>query len=99
MANQQLITGTPAHSTTAVRWPSYSITGAGPLAVVLECCHRVVQVMMPLEAAALAGEKCCATCSHAAAPGAGLHRIVELEQSRRETPHRSMKRLPGWDED
>jgi hypothetical protein len=81
------------------RWPGYEVTGAGPLAVVLECCRRVVLVQMPLQAHALAGEQCCATCSHSAAPGAGLHGIVELEQPRNEAPRRSMKRLPGWDED
>jgi hypothetical protein len=54
---------------------------------------------MPIEAAALAAEKCCATCSHIAAPGAGLHRIVEMEQPRNEAPRRSMRRLPGWIED
>jgi hypothetical protein len=99
----QTITGIPAHnaagSTAAMRWPGYHITGAGSLAVVLECSHRVVLVQMPIEAAALAAEKCCATCSHIAAPGAGLHRIVEMEQPRNEAPRRSMRRLPGWIED
>lgn len=96
MSGQQITDAYSARA--ATRWPGYGITGAGPLAVVLECCRRVVLVMMPLEAAALAAEKCCATCSHIAAPGAGLHRIVEMEQPRKE-PRRSMKRLPGWDED
>jgi hypothetical protein len=80
------------------RWPGYAVTGAGSLAVVLECSRRVVLVQMPLQAHALAGEQCCATCSHSAAPGAGLHRIIELEQPRKETLHRSMRRLPGWDD-
>lgn len=80
------------------RWPGYDITGAGSVAVVLECSRRVVLVQMPLQAHALAGERCCATCSHSAAPGANLHRIVEMEQPRQETPRRSMRRLPGWDD-
>lgn len=103
MSHQQPITGITPHSaagsTAAMRWPGYTITGAGPLAVVLECCRKVVLVQIPLQAHALAAEKCCGVCSHIAAPGAGLHRIVELEQPRKETPHRSMRRLPGWDED
>lgn len=81
------------------RWPGYGITGTGSLAVVLECCRKVVLVMTPLHAHALAGEPCCVTCSHAAAPGAGLHRVHKLDTPRNEAPHRSMKRLPGWDED
>ncbi len=81
------------------RWPGYTITGAGSLAVVLECRRRVVLVMTPLEASVLAGKQCCATCSHAAAPGAGLHSIRKLDSPHNEAPRRSMRRLPGWDED
>lgn len=101
MTHQQHITASTAHSAAAysLRWPGYDVTGTGSLAVVLECCRRVMLVMMPIEAAALAAEKCCATCSHIAAPGAGLHRIIELDEPRKEMPRRSMKRLPGWDED
>jgi hypothetical protein len=95
MQYQQTITGPCAHP----RWPGYAVTGAGSLAVVLECNRRVVLVMMPLQAHALAAEKCCATCSHIAAPGAGLHRIVEMEQPHKEAPRRSMRRLPGWGDD
>lgn len=100
MTHQQPITGTTPHSTAAYsrRWPGYDVTGVGSLAVVFECCRRVVLVMMPIEAVALAAEKCCTTCSHRAAPGAGLHRIIEIDQPRKETPHRSMRRLPGWDD-
>jgi hypothetical protein len=99
MTHQQYITGNATGTNAAVRWPGYSITGAGSLAVVLECSRRVVLVQMPLQANALAAEKCCGICSHATAPGAGLHRIVELEQLHKEAPRRSMKRLPGWIED
>ena len=81
------------------RWPGYVITGTGALAVVLECRRKVVLVMTPLEAQALAAEKCCDICSHVAAPGAGLHRVHKLDTQRNEAPHRSMRRLPGWDED
>jgi len=103
MTNQQPITSMTPHSaagsTAAMRWPGYDITGAGSLAVVLECSRRVVLVQTPLEAAALASEKCCEICSHVAAPGAGLHRVHKLDTPRSEPQRRSMKRLPGWIED
>jgi hypothetical protein len=95
MHHKQTITGPCAHR----RWPGYAVTGAGSLAVVLECCRRVLLVQTPLEAQALAAEKCCGTCSRAAAPGAGMHRVHKLDAQRNEAPHRSMRRLPGWDED
>jgi hypothetical protein len=105
MSHRQTIIALPAHSGAAVyaaiarlRWPGYAVTGAGSVAVVLECSRRVLLVQTPLEAQALAAEKCCDICSHVAAPGANLHRIVEMEQPRQETPRRSMRRLPGWDD-
>lgn len=81
-----------------LRWPGYQIQGAGSIAVVWECSHRVVLTMTPMEAAALAADPCCATCDHGRAPGANLHHIHTLEP-RQEPQRRSMSRLPGWDKD
>jgi hypothetical protein len=82
-----------------MRWPGYTITGAGPLVVALHCARRVLLVMTPLEARALAANRCCADCSHAVAPAGGWHTIHKLDAQRNEAPRRSMRRLPGWDED
>ncbi len=81
-----------------LRWPNYQVQGMGSVAVVIECRHQVVLVQTPLQAAALAADKCFDDCHHVVAPGANLHQVHALDQPRQEQ-HRSMRRLPGWDRD
>jgi hypothetical protein len=87
----------PYPAIASMRWPGYTIAGAGPLAVVLHCSYRVVLVMSSFEARLLMADDCCAVCAHKTDPH-GRHRCYALDQPRQERQHLSMKRLPGWDD-
>lgn len=46
------------------RWPHCRIEGTGSIAVILACSYRVVLCMLPIEAIAIVGKKCCENCAH-----------------------------------
>lgn len=77
------------------RWPSYTVTGAGGIAVVLHCRKLVVLVGLELEARQLVADSCGVVCrlDENRKMHAGYYLLP-----RKETPHRSMRRLPGWDD-
>ena len=60
------------------RWQHCTVSGCGPIAVILNCCYRVVLCSFLLEAQALAGNKCCDNCAHGIMEGR-WHEIVELQ--------------------
>lgn len=47
----------------ALRWPGFTISGAGALAVALECARKVILCQTPLEAQVIAAERCSAMCN------------------------------------
>ncbi len=66
-----------------LRYPSYSVGGGeGTLAVVLECCSKVVIVKTPMEAHALVNEKCGTNCRHGAQAWHRIDRIIRPEPER-----------------
>jgi hypothetical protein len=68
------------------RWPGYTVTGAGSIAVVRQCQYSVVLASTPLEAQAIASERCGQHCSHMLAPEGGWHTIKMLETPKQHTP-------------
>jgi hypothetical protein len=67
------------------KWNHCTISGTGNIAVVLGCCYRVVLVEIPIQAQALANDRCSPNCSHTIAPHGGWHQIHVL---RPPEPHR-----------
>src|SRR5437763_2119847 len=70
-----------------LRWPSYDVTGAGSLAVVLHCARKVALVLTPLEACVLADDHCGQVCRRRIAQG--WHEIHTLDAPRSEAPRRN----------
>jgi hypothetical protein len=61
------------------RWNHCTVSGAGNIAVVLNCQYRVVLCSTPIEAQAIASTKCCPeNCAHGVLEGR-WHEIVELK--------------------
>jgi hypothetical protein len=80
-----------------MRFPDCTIQGAGNLAVVLHCCKRVVLVAFALEGRLIKSQKCGAACHLDDDPR--WHRGYCLDEPRPDTPYRSTKRFPGWDDE
>lgn len=59
-----------------VRWPGYSITGNGEIAVVRHCNKTVVLCSMPMEANAVVNEKCYEKCNTETAPWGRWHVVA-----------------------
>jgi hypothetical protein len=76
-------------ATAELRWQGYEISGDGRLAVVYECCRKVVLVQTPLEASVLQQERCGQNCSYRISPEGGWHAVKELDRPRPAT-------LPVW---
>ena len=68
-------------ATAELRWPGYTVTGDGRLAVVCHCNRRVVLASTPLEAAVIQQERCGQHCSHVIAPEGGWHQIKKLDRA------------------
>ena len=62
-----------------LRWPDCEITGAGSLAVVLECSRKVILCAMPMQAQQIAAERCGAVCEHGCRFH-NWHQVIELDQ-------------------
>jgi hypothetical protein len=75
-----------------LRWPNYSVSGVGTLAVVLACSNRVVLCDMPMVAQTIRQEPCCQFCNH---PEHTWHRIEKLIQPR----ERVRARQRRWQDD
>jgi hypothetical protein len=66
--------------TAALRWLGYEITGDGRIAVVYECCRKVVLVQTPLEGQVLQQERCSRICSHHIVPDGAWHKVHKLDR-------------------
>jgi hypothetical protein len=64
------------------RWPQYSITGNGSIAVVFHCNHRIELCTMPMLAQTIVGERCGQYCDHVRNPEYRWHEIERLELPR-----------------
>jgi hypothetical protein len=71
-------------ATARLRWTGYEVSGDGRLAVVYECCRKVVLVQTPIEASVLRQERCGQHCSYKIAPEGGWHKISKLDDPRRD---------------
>ena len=63
------------------RWPHCTSSGSGNIAVVLGCSYKVILVQTPLEAQALASQRCGDHCSHVISPEGRWHEIVTLTEA------------------
>jgi hypothetical protein len=79
-----------------LRWPDYQVSGEGRYAVVLHCVRKVILVGYVLEGRQIKSAKCGPACRFD--DDARWHRGYALDEQPKETPYRSMHRLPGWDD-
>jgi hypothetical protein len=68
------------------RWPGYSISGDGSLAVIYHCAHKIELVAMPMLAQTIVGERCGPYCSHTGNKDGGWHVIRRIELPRPRVP-------------
>jgi len=69
--------------TAKLRWPGYEVSGAGRIAVVCQCNHRVVLATTPIEAHVIQQERCGKMCSQLICPEGGWHVIRKLDEPTR----------------
>jgi len=72
------------------------VDGEGNLAVVYHCCHRIVLVGFILQAREMVAGSCGAQCRIDENPK--WHAAYYLNEVPRKETHRSITRLPGWDD-
>lgn len=63
-----------------LRFPNWDITGAGPIAVVLKCCRKMVLCTWPLQAQTVRAESCGTYCQHSKAPSENWHYFHVLNE-------------------